>query len=343
MLFYVLLCYYSNHKFYLNRKWLTVMDNLESKEKYEYQTVIYPKVPIEMVLDKQSLFKNKLFTITKEFKIIHELHEMLGALDGYGKLTNSTFVSNSDLISEYPYDIVDLNVLSLMLSKQHDFISDVVMVAYQGNYHVLNNENCNLFPILKMFLSEKEGYPSKPSCSFMNPMQQSDKLTSPRLLNLFKDVQSNPHDGYGFNCTIYQFNDGWTDSEIEEYMILLKNMVVTENYITLSYSFDLNNIKERDDLIQLVNMLCFLNQSNNLDVKALLPKNAIHLNIINSDRWMNDEEFNEKLYKPLGKIKSNSRKWLISMNLSDMENEKIKKLITDGVVALDFLVLDKAE
>ena len=319
------------------------MDNLESNNKYEYQTIIYPKVPIEMVLDKQSLFKKKLFTITKEFKTIHELHEMLGALDGHGKLTNSNFVSNSGLISGYPYDIVDLNVLSLMLSKQNDFIPDVVMVVHQGNYHVLNNEKCNLFPILKMFLSEKEGYPRQPSCSLMNPMQQSDKLTSPRLLNLCKDVQANPDDGYGFNCAIYQFNDSWTDSEIEEYMILLKNMVVMENHITLSYSFDLNDIKDRDELIQLVNMLCFLNQSNNPDIKALLPKNAIHLNIINSDRWMNDDEFRETLYKPLGKIQHNSRKWMISMNLSDMENEKIKKLIADGVVALDFLVLDKAE
>ena len=128
------------------------MDNLESKEKYEYQTFIYPKVPIEMVLDKQSLFKNKALTITKEFKTIQTLHEMLGALDGHGKLTNSNFVSHTNLISTYPYDIVDLNVLSLMLSKQNDFISDVVMVIHQGNYHVLNNENCNLFPILKMFL-----------------------------------------------------------------------------------------------------------------------------------------------------------------------------------------------
>lgn len=322
------------------------MDNLESKEKYEYQTFIYPKVPIEMVLDKQNLFKNKLFTITKEFKTIQTLHEMLAALDGHGKLTNSNFVSNSGLISGYPYDIVDLNVLSLMLSKQNDFISDVVMVIHQGNYHVLNNEKCNLFPILKMFLNGKENeleYSNKPSCSFMNPMQQSDKLTSPRLLNLCKDVQANPNNGYGFNCTIYQFNDSWTDSEAEEYMILLKNMVVTENHITLSYSFDLNNIKDRDELIQLVNMLCFLNQSNNPDIKALLPKNEIHLKIINSDRWVDDDEFNEKLYKPLGKIQQNGRKWMISMILSDMENEKIKKLIADGVVALDFLVLDKAE
>ena len=308
------------------------MDNLESKEKYEYQTFIYPKVPIEMVLDKQSLFKNKALTITKEFKPIQTLHEMLGALDGHGKLTNSNFVSNSGLISGYPYDIVDLNVLSLMVSKQHNFIPDVVIAVHQGNYHVLNNEKCNLFPILKMFLSGEEDGLRQPSCSFMNPMQQSDKLISPRLLNLFKDVQSNPHDGYGFNCTIYQFNDGWTDSEIEEYMILLKNMVVTENYITLSYSFDLNNIKERDDLIQLVNMLCFLNQSNNPDVKALLPKNAIHLNIINFDRWVNDDEFSETLYKPLGKIQHYSRKWMISMYPSTMENEKIKQIIADSVV-----------
>lgn len=308
------------------------MDNLESKEKYEYQTFIYPKVPIEMVLDKQSLFKNKALTITKEFKTIQTLHEMLGALDGHGKLTNSNFVSNSGLISGYPYDIVDLNVLSLMVSKQHNFIPDVVIAVHQGNYHVLNNEKCNLFPILKMFLSGEEDGLRQPSCSFMNPMQQSDKLISPRLLNLFKDVQSNPHDGYGFNCTIYQFNDGWTDSEIEEYMILLKNMVVTENYITLSYSFDLNNIKERDDLIQLVNMLCFLNQSNNPDVKALLPKNAIHLNIINFDRWVNDDEFSETLYKPLGKIQHYSRKWMISMYPSTMENEKIKQIIADSVV-----------
>lgn len=308
------------------------MDNLESKEKYEYQTFIYPKVPIEMVLDKQSLFKNKALTITKEFKTIQTLHEMLGALDGHGKLTNSNFVSHTNLISTYPYDIVDLNVLSLMVSKQHDFIPNVVIAVHQGNYHVLNNENCNLFPILQMFLSGQEDGLRQPSCSFMNPMQQSDKLTSPRLLNLFKDVQSNPHDGYGFNCTIYQFNDSWTDSEIEEYMILLKNMVLTENYITLSYSFDLNNIKERDDLIQLVNMLCFLNQSNNPDVKALLPKNAIHLNIINFDRWVNDDEFSETLYKPLGKIQHYSRKWMISIYPSTMENEKIKQIIADSVV-----------
>lgn len=308
------------------------MDNLESKEKYEYQTFIYPKVPIEMVLDKQSLFKNKALTITKEFKTIQTLHEMLGALDGHGKLTNSNFVSHTNLISTYPYDIVDLNVLSLMVSKQHDFIPNVVIAVHQGNYHVLNNENCNLFPILQMFLSGQEDGLRQPSCSFMNPMQQSDKLTSPRLLNLFKDVQSNPHDGYGFNCTIYQFNDSWTDSEIEEYMILLKNMVLTENYITLSYSFDLNNIKERDDLIQLVNMLCFLNQSNNPDVKALLPKNAIHLNIINFDRWVNDDEFSETLYKPLGKIQHYSRKWMISIFPSTMENEKIKQIIADSVV-----------
>lgn len=306
------------------------MNTLESEDKYEYQTVLYPKVPIEMVLDKQSLFKNKALTITKEFKTIQTLHEMLGALDGHGKLTNSTFVSNSNLISEYPYDIVDLNMLSLMLSKQHDFIADVVMVVHQGNYHVLNNEKCNLFPILKMFLNGKENeleYSSKPSCSFMNPMQQSDKLTSPRLLNLCKDVQENPHDGYGFNCTIYQFNDSWLDSEVEEYMILLKNMVVIENHITLSYSFDLNDIKARDELIQLVNMLCFLNQSNNPDVKALLPKNAIHLNIMNADRWVNDNEFCKALYQPLEKIKYNSRKWMISMNLSDMKNEIIKQII----------------
>lgn len=305
------------------------MDNLESKDKYDYQTVIYPKVPIEMVLDKQSLFKNKALTVTKEFKTIQTLHEMLGALDGHGKLTNSNFVSNSGRISEYPYDIVDLNVLSLMVSKQHDFIPDVVIAVHQGNYHVLNNEKCNLFPILKMFLSEKEDGLRQPSCSFMNPMQQSDKLTSPRLLNLCKDVQSNPHDGYGFNCTIYQFNDSWSDSEVEEYIILLKNMAVIENHITLSYSFNLNNIQERDDVIQLVNMLCFLNQSNNPDVKALLPKNAIHLNIINSDRWMNDDEFHETLYKPLGKIQHYSHKWMISMYPSTMENEKIKKIIAD--------------
>lgn len=309
------------------------MDNLESKDKYEYQTFIYPKVPIEMVLDKQSLFKNKALTVTKEFKTIQTLHEMLGALDGHGKLTNSNFVTNSGRISDYPYDIVDLNVLSLMVSKQYDFIPDVVIAVHQGNYHVLNNEKCNLFPILKMFLSGKEDGLRQPSCSFMNPMQQSDKLTSPRLLNLCKDVLSNPHDGYGFNCTIYQFNDSWSDSEVEEYMILLKNMVVIENHITLSYSFDLNNIKERDDLIQLVNMLCFLNQSNNPDVKALLPKNAIHLNIINSDRWMNNDEFCETLYKPLGKIQHYSRKWMISMYPSTMENEKIKKIIADSVVS----------
>ena len=308
------------------------MDNLESKDKYEYQTFIYPKVPIEMVMDKQSLFKNKALTVKKEFKTIQTLHEMLGALDGHGKLTNSTFVSNSGRISAYPYDIVDLNVLILMVSKQHDFIPDVVIAVHQGNYHVLNNEKCNLFPILKMFLSGKEDGLRQPSCSFMNPMQQSDKLTSPRLLNLCKDVQANPNDGYGFNCTIYQFNDSWSDSEVEEYMILLKNMVVIENHITLSYSFDLNNIEERDELIQLVNMLCFLNQSNNPDVKALLPKNAIHLNVINSDRWVDDDEFRETLYKPLGKIQHYSRKWMISMYPSTMENEKIKQIIADSVV-----------
>jgi hypothetical protein len=180
-----------------------------------------------------------------------------------------------------------------------------------------------------MFLSGEEDGLRQPSCSFMNPMQQSDKLTSPRLLNLCKDVQANPNDGYGFNCTIYQFNDSWSDSEVEEYMILLKNMVVTENHITLSYSFDLNNIEERDELIQLVNILCFLNQSNNPDVKALLPKNAIHLNVINSDRWVDDDEFREALYKPLGKIQHYSRKWMISMSPSTMENEKIKKIIDD--------------
>ena len=308
------------------------MDNLEANNKYEYQTIIYPKVPIEMVLDKQSLFKNKLFMIQKEFKTIHTLHEMLGALDSHGKLTNSVFASNNGLISEYPYDIVDLNVLSLLVSKQYDFIPDVIIVEYQGHYHVLNNEKCNLFPILQMFLNKKENsldYPSQLSCSFMNPMQQSDKLTSPRLLNLCKDVQANPHDGYGFNCTIYQFNDSWTDSEVEEYMILLKNMAVIENHITLSYSFDLNNIKERDDLIQLVNMLCFLNQSSNPDIKALLPKNAIHLNIINFDRWENDHEFRETLYKPLVKIQSFGRKWMISTYLSDMKNEQLKKTVAD--------------
>ena len=45
------------------------------------------------------------------------------------------------------------------------------------------------------------------------------------VLDNFENAQ---HE-YGFNCVIYQFDDSWKDSEVHEYTILLKNILLADN------------------------------------------------------------------------------------------------------------------
>lgn len=177
-----------------------------------YELVFIPKLSFNYAWQKmQSVFPNKTPKIHhstfKSFSQLNEKwnkNELFGLIfiddDNDGKTSNI----NQDLNSNY---------LNLLFSPHFQSLPNVVLIEYKKQYHVVNYEQTNIFNLLDFQNQiQKEGI----ECLGFVPQHLQE------VLNNFENEQYS----YGFNCVIYQFDDTWTDSEVHEYAILLKNIIL---------------------------------------------------------------------------------------------------------------------
>lgn len=175
------------------------------------ENIPIPKLSSEYTWEKmQSVFPNKTpkihYNIFKAFSQLQKKWDQ-------EELFNLIFIDNDGKLPNYPK--LNLHHLKLLFSPHFQSLPNIILVEYQNEYYVVNDEQTNLFGILDFQDDIKE---NNIELGFV-----------PKHLQKVLDNFENEQYKYGWNCVIYQFDDTWKDSEVHEYTILLKNILLADN------------------------------------------------------------------------------------------------------------------
>ena len=174
--------------------------------------ILIPKIPSEYAWQKmQSVFPNKAPKI--HYNIFKAFSQLQKKWDK-NELANLIFIDNDGKLPEEAPEL-NVNHLKMLFSSHFQSSPNIILVEHQNMYYVVNNEQTDVFSILDFQSKIKE---NNIELGFI-----------PKQLQEVLDNFENEQHTYGWNCVIYQFDDTWKDSEVHEYTILLKNILLADN------------------------------------------------------------------------------------------------------------------